>query len=522
MTSWLNRRMHPLSGTSLSDGTVAASAALILLAMPLFNFLTYHRYPIFSAEVVIILVVLLGSALVFGALYQIAPLLGRAALEPMLLVTVLITFTMRGSVLALMALVPVFVLVARRSVLPFAGVGALIATFAGLAGISQGRAPPLVHSWHAPAAAISAADRRLPTLVHIILDEQAGVESLPNVPGAASVAKSLESFYVSHGFRLFGRAHSEYFFTQVSIPGILSFDSGPPSAASESNHSRYFDVLRRRGYVVHVVQSSFLDYCRKNHVASCTTYEPGNIHVIRNSSLPAIARARLILLAYSKLGGVYRRLHRRNVPMPEMNFDVDGSPLPLIVPTAARIVYEQLRGAQPGHAYFVHLLLPHYPAARRADCSLKPVAEWRRNDLGSMNKRQRAYLDQVSCTLRVIAADYAAVSAATGGDFIMIVHGDHGSRLVDRLAVLSTAGLFNDGDLINAFGTLFAVRAPRIPDGYDRSPCAVSALLAAVARSELAQDGRFQPSCPPPAGRFGSYDWRMVQSKALPKSWISD
>ena len=521
--AWLSRPMQPLSETSLSDGTVATGAAFVLLAMPLFNFLTYNRYPVFSSEVAIIVLVLLGSALIFGLLYRIAPLVGRALLEPMPLLAVLITYTMRPSLLSLVALVPLFVLVSGRSVLPFAGIGALIATAVVSAGIGRGHAPSLVHGTTAPAAAISKANPTLPALVHIILDEHAGAESLPqSASGAAATAKSLRSFYVSRGFRLFGRAYSQYSFTQVSIPGILSFDSQPPSSASKSNHSRYFDDLHRKGYEIHVVQSSFLDFCRNNKVASCITYEPGNIQVVRHSSLPAIARARLILLAYSRLGGAYRRLRARNVPVPEMNFDVEGSPLPLIVPTAARLFHDKLRRAQPGNAYFIHLLLPHNPSARRPDCSLKPVGEWMRNDLGSIDKRQAAYLDQVRCTLRVVGADYTAVSAATGGNFVMIVHGDHGSRLVDRLAVLSTMDSFNDRDLLSVFGTLFAVRAPTIPSGYDRTPCAASALLAAVSHAEVARNRSFHLSCPPPSVRFGTSDWWVVRSRPLPNSWTDD
>jgi hypothetical protein len=513
--------MQPLSDTSLSDGAVATGAAFVLLVAPLFNFLTYNRYPVFTVEVALIILLLLSSAVVFGFLYRIAPLVGRALLEPMPLLAVLITFTMRFSLLSLVALVvPLFVLVSRRSVLPFAGIGALIATGAVATGIGRGNAPPLVHGAAAPAAAISRADPTLPALVHIILDEHAGAESLPqSTPASAATAKSLRSFYVSRGFRLFGRAYSQYSSTQVSIAGILSFDSEPPSSASKSNHSRYFDELRRRGYAIHVVQSSFLDFCRKNQVASCITYDPVNTQVVRHSSLPAFARARLILLSYSRLGGVYRRLRARNVPLPEMNFE--GSPLPLIVPTAARLFHDKLRRAQPGNAYFIHLLFPHTPAARRPDCSLKPVGEWL-NDLAPMDKREAAYLDQLRCTLRVVGANYAAVSAATGGNFVMIVHGDHGSRLVDRLPDLSTMDSFNDRDLISAFGTLFAVRAPGIPRGYDRTPCAASALLAAVARTELARDRSFRLSCPPHSVRFGTPDWWMVRSKALPRGWTDD
>ncbi|HKH28549.1 MAG TPA: hypothetical protein VKA61_09465, partial [Sphingomicrobium sp.] len=156
--AWLTRPMRPLSDTGLSDGTVATGAAFVLLAMPLFNFLTYNRYPVFTVEVALIILLLLSSAMVFGFLYRIAPLVGRALLEPMPLLAVLITFTMRFSLLSLVALVPFFVLVSRRSVLPFAGIGALIATGAVAAGIGRGNAPSLVQRTDAPAAAISKAD----------------------------------------------------------------------------------------------------------------------------------------------------------------------------------------------------------------------------------------------------------------------------------------------------------------------------------------------------------------------------
>jgi hypothetical protein len=357
--------------------------------------------------------------------------------------------------------------------------------------------------------------------VHIILDEHAGVESLPEgSPRTGALAKSLKSFYISRDFRLFGRAYSEYPYSFVSIPNILSFGTLSAGEVTDSNHSQYFDALKRRGYVIDVVQTNYIDYCRKNLVKSCVTYHWSNFWIVHRSAISAAAKARLLLLAYSRVGRFYRALRVRNVPLPELNFDLEGVTLPLIVPTAARLVHDQLRRAQPGHAYFAHLLLPHFPSARRSDCTLKPVGAWERNDMGSMTQRREAYLDQLECTQKVIAANYATVSAATGGNFIMIIHGDHGSRLVNRRADLRTMNSYSDRDMISAFGTLFAVRGPSIPGGYDRTVCSGSALMAAVARAELVDDGTFRPRCPAPVVRFGSHpNWERVRSKTLPKSW---
>jgi len=67
----------------------------------------------------------------------------------------------------------------------------------------------------------------------------------------------------------------------------------------------------------------------------------------------------------------------------------------------------------------------------------------------------------------------------TGGydEWTIVVHGDHGSWITLSDVRLSNEIRLTKADFIDAFSTIFAVKAPGIEPGYDSRPASVSDLL---------------------------------------------
>jgi hypothetical protein len=77
-------------------------------------------------------------------------------------------------------------------------------------------------------------------------------------------------------------------------------------------------------------------------------------------------------------------------------------------------------------------------------------------------------------------------------DAVIILHGDHGSRM--NIVVPDNSEPLVPSDFRDAYSTLFAVKSPTVPAGNDGRPVAVGCLLAAVLESEFTSASP-DPSC---------------------------
>jgi hypothetical protein len=89
---------------------------------------------------------------------------------------------------------------------------------------------------------------------------------------------------------------------------------------------------------------------------------------------------------------------------------------------------------EPGRAFVLHVLVPHFPYMLDQACNLKPVGDWRvppRYDKrAKRDEVYSAYWDQAACADRLAMELVSAVQATPfGQQAIIIVHGDHGSRI---------------------------------------------------------------------------------------------
>lgn len=512
---------------------ILASWAILLAS--LVNFLRFNDYPLLRPEIALIAFGLLALAALFGWIHSAQRPLGQAALDMLL---VLLVVDQNGASFAFAAataaLVGAVTLYRRRSVLPLLGLVAAFALLSGLAGIGQ------QHSAAAETRRVvpprSAGKPLPPALVHIVLDEQLGIEAFSDLgPEGQVVQRELKAFYLSHGFRLYGRAYAEQFRTVNSIPQILNFGAVARPDANPFNgraleRNAYFDALAKDGYRLDVYQSDFIDYCDNRAVSRCVTYPFSALDAIDRSPLSVADRAVLIVARFALLSKAVFNLESlyieaadslrgKGYDVPDFGLTTGGRTSSLAASAAFDRLIGDLRNAKPGHAYFAHILLPHDPYALDSRCTPRPMWQWQVHDPSPpLAMRQAAYLDQVRCALRKVDAAYAAVSRSQAGrDFIMVVHGDHGSRITSVNPTAENIGKYGRDDLVAGFATLFAIRAPRIAAGYDDRPAAVPRLLAGLARSRFTSAPL--PSTAAPHVILNDRNWAPRKRAPFLRSW---
>ena len=498
-----------------------AALALIVFA-PFVILLSYHGYPYFTPEVLVILAAALVAAALLALLMSYAGPFVRILLLAGLIalfIDMQVGLSPRWSSLAvmLMFLAAVAVLAALLWFLREHAATIVCVIFVTLLTLTlvrgSSRSLQVVTERSATAVGNSAEP---PLLIHLLLDEHIGVESLPpEIPGTNALRPELVDFYTSRGFRLFGGAYSQYAHTYNSIANLLNFSSrevshpylshGTEETEWQLKHAAYFSMLRGRGYRLHVFQSTYMDLCHAEgaQLQECTTYPVNGLRMLRGLELQATEKMRAFVSAIVTKSSVLRvanKVYERGIrgtllrvgwqlPAWEWQGPLLG---PLQVPTMFERLGDDIVRHPRGHAFFAHLILPHYPYAFDRRCELRPhPADWGTNRIASTDplvyntKESRAqkyelYAEQVRCVLTLL--DEMLVDLDRRGllnDATIIVHGDHGARIPLHFpsGLTLASGVLVDADFSDTFSTLYAIRAPGVSPGYDAAPRSVVELL---------------------------------------------
>lgn len=502
-----------------------AGAAVLLASLA--NFLMYHEYSLLRPEVGIVAAVLAGSAAAVAFLHSASKRLGRSLLEGMLVFVALDLNTdiVWAAVLA-GAGVALLTYLRRVSLLPVLSVLSLVILLTSLIGLADRRAPM------SSTAGASTGSSREPAILHLLLDEHIGLEGISD----PALRREIAAFYSARGFRLFGRAYSRHFHTVNAIPDILNFGGAGTSDASRHHvrigRTAYLSMLAERGYRINIHESEFADFCSDVSFASCTRYWSPSLAPIGEMSLPVSEKARLIAFKFASLSSmameaarfydvlIGQPLLRRFELTPAFLRERELSSSVMALRAFDGLTAE-LRRARPGKVYFAHILFPHYPYVVDSDCTFLPPSRWEyRRSMTPLEGREAAYHRQLRCTLRKLDAALAAFGGSPGGrDGIVIVHGDHGSRITRVDPRPDTMGAYGDRDLIAGYSTLFAVRAPSIGPGVEAAPIAAPHLLEALARNGFRSlegarwDGRESRIV------LDDRQWRPRRQTVLPASW---
>ena len=526
------------ASTALTGKKRRRSAALAELSVPfltgtavlgasLANFLHYHDYPLLRPEVTVVATGIVLVAALVALLYAAFSPLGRACLEA-LLVFLAIDLNSDLLWLAFLAAIGTFLLsrLRRTSVLPALGILAGVVLLTTLLGLGE-RRPPIERIAGTAPTATSA-----PAILHLILDEHVGLEGLTD----PAVRRELAHFYGSRGFRLYSRAYSRHFHTVNAIPDILNFGGSGSSVGSqdgvEVGRTVYLSLLAERGYAINVYESDFANFCSGVSYSSCTRYWSPSLAWIDDLPHSAAEKARLIGYKYWALSSLAVTLSEaynflitrpwlRSAGLPFFMLEQRGISSGVSALGALDALTADLRQARPGNVYFAHILLPHYPYVAASDCRIVPPTQWDfRWSSTPLPGREAAYNRQLRCVLRKLDAALDALEASPAGrNAVVVIHGDHGSRITRVEPRADNAGRIRDQDLVAGFSTLFAVRAPRIAAGIDRTPAPAPALLGSLARSGFASVGAARVAPGAHSVMLDDAAWQPRRRVALPRAW---
>lgn len=513
----------------------AAGAALLLASLA--NFINHNDYPYLRGEVALVALGLLAVSAVMAPLYVGQRRWGRSVLEGLLTALFLDLNTDSVVLASVVGLaVGLFTFWLRFSLIgPMAMLGSVIAvtTMLGVGGnpnwikVQKG----------AQADSINAKAAGKPAILHLILDEHIGIEGLSNegVEGR-QLRDELRDFYRANGFAVYGRAYSRHFNTGNAIAEILNYGEKVALNSSkkhvETGSTEYLRTLVDHGYRLTIFQSDYVDFCNRSKFHECITYDSSSLRPTLVAPIDTKSRAGLLaykFLALSDLftsasngwNGIALALRRSDWALPMFS---PGSARSSSVATleALNELSGRIKLIRPGEAIFAHVLLPHYPYVVTRNCDYLPAAEWEErfsNSESTIQMRRRASYEQIRCTTRRLQALLRTLSQAPArSNTVVVIHGDHGSRIARLDPNEAHLGKYSDVDLLAGFSTLFAVRTPDAQAGYFKEPQPVSLLLHDFAASGF----RSAPHPTPPdtpSVFLADGNWKPVRRVPLPPSW---
>ena len=347
-----------------------------------------------------------------------------------------------------------------------------------------------------------------PRWIHLLLDEHLGPEAiLPATTAERRFRDEIRDVYARYGFKLYGRVYSHYNETNDAIPNLLNFTRSTDRLAFVQGdkppyrlmQNQYFHWLKREGYVVNAISSGYLDICDEQYidVKRCKNYQFGELRSLSTLEIPVLSKLTVLLGGYGTRYHRYRRvlgtyedvvqprLAAMGLPapvVPKDSFWTWKRLLPLSVSAWAALsdIWHDVLTLPPGHALFVHLLLPHDPFFLNQDCSIKQIQEATGSSLfvdrldafeevgRTRQELNEDYANQGRCLYRKLEELFEGLQAnGMLDDSIIIVHGDHGARLGHLSPIHQELDKANHQDFEDAFDTLFASRLPGESSGYD-------------------------------------------------------
>jgi hypothetical protein len=529
----------------------ASIAPFLLLITPFTIFVQHQRYGISHPEVFVVVLMLAAAALLLGA--------GAARSQAFEVVVI-------AGLLVLFADIQLYEAGEKRLLMAFVGLGTvlwllrehaarivslMVATMLALSFLPARSDIAPVSATVAPAPT---ARGDLPFILHVILDEHIGVEGLPADLTPPAFTRDLESFFVQRGFRLFGRAYSEYPATLWSLAQLLNLapNDFTPSLTTEGatggtfrlTRSAYFDRLSQQGYAIRVYKPEYLDMCTGAVPASaCYTYRANSLGALDALPVPTHQKVAVVAGAYLSRSELHTRakrtymtarqhLLRARIPLPAWDWERGGTSAPLGTMPVFDTIAADLSRARGGELVFAHLLMPHYPYVYGAGCEPRPPSEWlARSDAAdptipggitnspdSRAARYARYFDQILCTRHKVEQLLDALPASVRRDAIVIIQGDHGSR-ISLVEPTTTAGAsLAPSDYADYFSTLFAVRAPGVAAGYDPRVTPITCLLRSLVQSDFRSVEEIDACSVSPTVHVWNGD-APPQPRPLPEFW---
>jgi hypothetical protein len=340
-------------------------------------------------------------------------------------------------------------------------------------------------------------NENLPIVVHLVFDEMMSPGALPDdVEGSAETRQALLAIAEKHSFRTFDSVYSRYYYTSDSIPNMmnreylgrtgmdsfteLSYDEKKKSYAVPANS--YFQDMANRGYRTAVFQNTYMNFCANRNVDLCETFDsfdPAGKDVAGlDGPTQRVSLWQTFLRAYEPsytseagekaLARIYGLKTQEVGVTGDEGGRYDVQRFPQWFDRFTRFTASVPRGTH----VFAHFLVPHSPYLLRESCvvsgtvnagyslSQYPAAE----RAGRRRESYELYLAQLRCVGNKLDDFMSALEQSDNfRDAVIIVHGDHGSR-ISSSEILEDYG---ERDFVDNYGAFFAVRAPGVPAGVD-------------------------------------------------------
>ncbi len=388
-----------------------------------------------------------------------------------------------------------------------------------------------------------------PPLLHLIADEHIGIQSIPtDIEEGAALKHALVRFYVEHGFRLFTRAYSRYYFTADALPNALNFAEsrlrqgwiGGPSASFPVplGRNEYFERLVQLGYDLRVYQPTYLDFCAAQTAPAsfCLTMPNNSLSHLAALNLNGWSSARYIAAfwvtnessLYSRIWELYEKrlrpaLAARKVAALRWNWTKSDLEIVGALRLLQRISHDvETAPVLRGTAFFGHVQLPHSPYHLDERCvpnskiSLRSERRWLTGQRVTPEQRRtlyQEYLPQVRCWNWLLDRLLAVLESRGASDAVVIVHGDHGSRIG---TIPSPARAMTGEQMADYYSTLFAIRAPGVAPGIDTAVASVKDLLDRFSAAGF----RNVAVASHPAPYVFLYSGNGLRPVLAPRSWI--
>ena len=525
-----NSNAAPDAGASdkrLGKAIAPFAAALLVLSASFANFLSYHDYSALRPEVAIIAAMFVAIAAMFAAAHRGASDFGKALLDGFLVFLAVDLNSDQVLVAAGAAMVVAFLRLGRGlSLLEPLSIVALVVLASSFTGLSERRPSIATVRSDGPAPA----NNKRPAVLHLILDEHGGSG------GSADPVfrRELAQFYTGRGFRLFERAYSRHFHTVNAVPDVLNFGSPGNSRnigeTLDIGRTAYLSRFEKEGYALNIYQSDFADFCRYARTATCTNYWSPSMSFLEDRTLAAREKARLLVIKFVALSDLALPIIAAIDDITRWE-PIRQAGVPVMAPKERAVsnsvagfaildrMTDDLKQARPGNVYFAHVLAPHYPYAFDRHCRLIAPSAWEyRRSSRTLAVREAAYREQVRCLLGRLDKLFAAFeSSPAGGNGVIVIHGDHGSRVTEVEPGEWNRGKIKPWDFMAGYSTLFAVKAPGISSGSDPTPYPVPAILRRLSDTRFASTEGLRPG----TGQvfLDNQDWTVASPASLAKAW---
>jgi hypothetical protein len=253
----------------------------------------------------------------------------------------------------------------------------------------------------------------------------------------------------------------------------------PKIKTNELKQNLWFDLLAAEGYRIKSYFTNHFAFCPEDNeaIVFCSKVSSNSISFLIGKNNSALDKAKVILLHFFQRGplsDLTKRLGFKKLYL--------GS---LYGPDLLQRLASDIETGSKGMAYFAHALFPHASYLYQEDCRIldevmHPGSYVTRTAVDSATERTaayEAYFAQLRCLYAELDRFFSRLKAAGLRErAIIIVHGDHGARI----------GSFpKNGEseptaetLLDHYATLYAVRRPGKPGGYNRATRSIQELFA--------------------------------------------